>query len=81
MSKFFLIEMKTFIKTRPQSKEVKVEKIDDTHFVVSVKEPPEKGKANDGVRRALADYFDVTKSEVEILAGHTAKNKIIRIDL
>lgn len=71
--------MKIYIKTKPQSKEIKVEKIDDTHYVVSVKEPPEKGKANEGVRRALAEYFGVSKSMVEILAGHVAKTKIVEI--
>lgn len=71
--------MKIYIKTKPQSKESKVEKIDDNHFVVSVKEPPEKGKANEGVRRALADYFKVAKGSVEILAGHTARNKIAQV--
>ena len=72
--------MKIFIKTKPQSKEELVTKIDETHFEVRVKEPPEKGRANEGVRRALAEYFGVSKSQVEILAGHTAKNKIVKID-
>jgi len=71
--------MKIYIKTKPQSKEEKVEKLDDTHFIVFVKEPPEKGKANEGVRRVLAGYFDVSKSSVSILAGHTARNKIVEI--
>jgi len=71
--------LKIFIKTKPQSKNVGVEKIDDTHFVVSVKEAPERGKANDGVRRALADHFGVSRSSVVILAGHTARNKIVEI--
>ena len=71
--------MKIYIKTKPQSKEEKVEKLDDLHYVVFVKEPPEKGKANEGVRRALAEYFGVSKSMVEILAGHTAKNKIVEV--
>lgn len=70
---------KIFIKTKPQSKNASVEKIDDTHFVVSVKEPPEKGKANEGVRKALAEYFGISRSSVVILAGHTAKNKIVEI--
>ncbi|MEI6297087.1 MAG: DUF167 domain-containing protein [bacterium] len=73
--------MKIYIKTKPQSKEVKVETIDENHFVVSVKEPPEKGKANEGVRKALAEHFNVSKSSIEILAGHTAKTKIVNVDL
>jgi uncharacterized protein YggU (UPF0235/DUF167 family) len=38
--------MKIFVKTKPKSKENKVEKIDDQHFTVSVKEPPMDNKAN-----------------------------------
>lgn len=72
--------VKIYIKTKPQAKEARVEKLDNTHFVVSVKEPPEKGRANEGVRRALAEYFDVPKSLVTILAGHIARNKIVNID-
>jgi len=72
--------LKIFIKTKPQARESRVEKINDTHFMVSVKEPPEKGRANEGVRKALADHFGVSKSNVEILAGHTARNKIVKIN-
>lgn len=71
--------MKIYIKTKPQAREAKVEKIDETHFIVSVKEVPEKGKANEGVRRMLAEYFGVPKSSVNILAGHTARNKIVQV--
>jgi hypothetical protein len=71
--------VKIFVKTKPQAKSVGVEKIDDTHFVISVKEPPEKGKANEGVRRALADHLKTPRSSVVILAGHTARNKIVEI--
>ena len=71
---------KIFVKTKPQSKTVEVEKIDDTHYVVSVKEAPEKGRANAGVEKALADHFGVSKSSVNILAGHTARNKIVEIN-
>lgn len=75
----FELTMKIFIKTKPSSKVIKVEKLDEAHFVVSVKEPPEKGKANEGVKRALAEHFGISRSSVVILAGHTAKNKIVEI--
>ena len=71
--------MKIFVKTKPQAREVGVEKIDDEHFIVSVKEAPEHGRANTAVIKALAKHFDVSNSQVEILAGHTARNKIISI--
>ena len=40
--------MKIFVTVKPNAKEERVEKIDDTHFKVSVKEPPTEGRANWG---------------------------------
>jgi hypothetical protein len=59
--------------------ENKVEKIDDTHFTVAVKEPPQNGLANKGIVRNLAEYFKVAPSQVVIKKGFTSKQKIIEI--
>lgn len=59
--------------------EEKVEKIDDSHFVVAVKEPPQNGLANKGIVRAMANYFKVAQSRVVVKKGFTSKNKIIEI--
>lgn len=71
--------MKIFIKVKPKAKEEKVEKIDDINFKVSVKQSPEKGKANSAAMRALADYFNTSQSNVRIISGSTSKLKIIEI--
>ncbi|OGD30022.1 hypothetical protein A2833_02870 [Candidatus Azambacteria bacterium RIFCSPHIGHO2_01_FULL_44_55] len=71
--------MKIIVKARPNSKNESVEKIDDLHFEVSVKEPPVKGMANEAIRRALAAYFKISPSRVNIVAGHTSKSKIVEI--
>ena len=71
--------MKINVKAKPSSREEKVEKIDDLNYVVSVKEPPIKGKANDAVRNALAVYFKTGSSYVRIVSGHTSRNKVIEI--
>ena len=71
--------MRISVKAKPSSREEKVEKIDDTNFVVSVKEPPEKGKANDAIRNALAVYFKTGSSRVKIVSGYSSRNKIIEI--
>lgn len=41
--------------------------------------PPVDGAANEALIRFLADRLDVTKSQVEIVSGHTGREKIIRI--
>ena len=71
--------MKIFVKAKPKAKEARVEKIDDTHFVVSVKEPPTEGRANWGVERALGAYFGVPPSSVRIVSGHTSRDKVVEI--
>ena len=71
--------MKLFIKAKPNSREEKVEKIDEQNFVVSVKEPPEKGKANDAIRNALAVYFKTASARVKIVSGYSSRNKVIEI--
>jgi uncharacterized protein YggU (UPF0235/DUF167 family) len=44
-----------------------------------VKEPPVGGKANDAVIKALAEYFEVSKSQVVLAKGGSSKNKIFEI--
>ncbi len=71
--------MKIFIKAKPASYEEKVEKIDGSHYLVCVTEPPQNGLANRGIVRVLAEYFKVSQSRVVIKKGFTGKNKIIEI--
>ncbi len=71
--------MKIFVKAKPDDWEEKVEKIDDTHFVVSVKEPPIKGQANYAIIKVLAKYFNIEKHRLKIVSGYTSRNKTIEI--
>lgn len=72
--------MKIFVKVKPRARENKIEKIDDSNFIISVKEAPVKGKANESVIKVLADYFNIGKSDLKIISGHTSKQKVIEID-
>jgi len=71
--------MKINVKVKTNAKENKVEKIDDKIYKVFVIESPKEWKANDAIIELLADYFDVSKSNVEIIRGKTSKNKVIEI--
>lgn len=42
---------------------------------------PTDGKANQAVIKILADFFKIPKSAVVILRGHTARDKVIEINL
>jgi len=71
--------MRINIKAKPSAKESEVEKIDDNNFVVSVKEPPIQGRANQAIIKLLSEYFNTSPTRVRIVVGHTSRNKIIEI--
>lgn len=71
--------MKISVKAKTNAKKESVEKINETEFVVSVKEPPVDGRANWAITRAIAEYFGIAPSRVNIISGQTAKNKIVEI--
>ena len=50
---------------------------DVVHARVTV--PPEKGKANAAVLKALSKALGVPKSRLEIVSGATGRNKTLRI--
>lgn len=67
------------VHAKPSAREEKVEKISETEYRVSVKEPPVQGRANAAIIKALAGYFGVSPSQVQIVHGHTSRTKIIAI--
>ena len=69
--------MNLHIQIKPQAKEERVEKIDETHYRVWVKAPAKEGKANEALVETLASYFKVPKSRLLILKGLKSKNKIV----
>lgn len=71
--------MKIFVHARPSSREAKIEKVDITNFVVSVKEPPVRGQANHAIIKALAAYFSRPLSCIRIIRGQFSKEKVIEI--
>ena len=71
--------MKIFIHAKPSSKKPVLEKLDDTHYTVSVKEPAKENKANFAVIKSLADYFGVPRSHIRLLSGRTSREKVFEI--
>lgn|GEM_PF-166723 len=71
--------MRIFVRVKPNAKRSEVEKIGE-EFLVSVKAPPVKGRANAELIEVLADYFKVPKSKVKIVAGERSKRKVVEIE-
>jgi uncharacterized protein (TIGR00251 family) len=71
--------MKIFLKVKPKASQAKVIKIDKTHYQVYITQPPEKGNANEQIIKLLADYFNVSLSKINIIAGEKGREKVVEI--
>ena len=71
--------MKIFVTAKPNFHEEKIEKIDETHFLISVKELPIKGMANKAIEKVLSRYFNVPYSNVRLISGFSSRQKTFEI--
>lgn len=71
--------MKIFVSSKPNTKKAHIEKIDDAHYVVAIKERPVKGRANTAIARAIAKHLNVPLSDVRLMSGTRSKRKMFEI--
>ncbi len=67
------------VKAKPKSKRVLVKQVGEAQFEVWVTEAPDKGKANEAILEALADFLKVAKSRLSVVAGRASRNKRIEL--
>jgi uncharacterized protein len=71
--------MRIYVRVTPRAGKNEVLKISDAEYKVKVTAVPEKGKANEKVLDLLAYHLAVPKSSLHIVAGKSARVKIIDI--
>ena len=71
--------MKISVKVKPNARQEKIERINESHFLIRVKEKPQEGKANKAVIKVLAEYFGVPQSQIVLLKGQSSKEKTFEI--
>ncbi len=67
------------VKVNPSTSQIKLRWRTD-HLKVNLTAPPEDGKANEQLIRILADEFQISKSDVEIVAGETEEFKTVKME-
>jgi uncharacterized protein (TIGR00251 family) len=67
------------VKAMPGAKKEQVVKKSDSHFLVSVKEPAERGLANKRILELISSYFKTKK--VRIISGYNSRSKLLSVDL
>lgn len=71
--------MRIYLKVSPRSSKNEVTKISEGEYKVKITAPPVDGAANEMLMKILAEYFDVSRSSVQIVGGKTARTKIVDI--
>jgi len=72
--------MRISVKVKANTSRERIEKIGDGNLIVWIMEKPVEGRANEAVAKALAEYFGIAKSKVNLIKGHTSKQKIFEIN-
>ncbi|GAB3317263.1 DUF167 domain-containing protein [Hymenobacter humi] len=68
------------LRAKPGAKTTALQVAADGSVTVRLRAPAQDGKANACLLAYLAEVFGVSKSSVELLSGHTAPFKKVRID-
>jgi len=71
--------MRISVKVKPNSKVVSVETVSEKKLLLRVRASPKEGEANEAVIEALSEHFNIAKSRIAIIRGHTSRNKIVDI--
>lgn len=64
---------------QPRSSRNKLEQLEDGSFKAWLNAPPVDGEANEALIKLVASHYKVAKSLVEIVRGHTSRNKVLRV--
>ena len=67
------------VRAQPGAKKAGVKGERAGALVVAVTAPPEDGRANDALVEVLKDWLGVKRSQVELLAGKTNRNKVVLV--
>ena len=68
--------MRITVHVKAGAREEGIEKTCESHYIVKVKAPPKKGKANQAVLKLLKKYFGM---QVTLVSGATSPIKIIDV--
>jgi len=71
--------MKIFVRVKPIAKRNEIKAVDSNHLIISVKESPVNGKANQAVIELLSKFYKIPKSKILIKSGIKSREKIIEI--
>ena len=74
-----MVKAEILVRVHPNAARNKVVGVTDGVWQVRVSAPPVKGKANKELITFLSGILGVGKSQIDIIRGHTTRNKVIAV--
>ncbi len=68
------------VRIQPRASKNEIIQMEGGGIKIRLTAPPVDGAANEALVKFLSAELGVSKSQVEIISGHTSKNKIVRIE-
>lgn len=67
------------LRVSPGARKAMIKGVHGGALKLSVTEPPEKGRANEGVLELLADSLGIPQRQIELVSGHGSQDKRVKI--
>lgn len=67
------------VRIQPRASKNEVVAMENGGIKIRLTAPPVDGAANEALVKFLSHLFSVAKSQVEIVSGHTSREKIVRV--
>ena len=67
------------VKVQPRAAKNQLAGLHEDALKIRLTAPPVDGEANQALTEFLAKTFNVAKSQVELVSGHTGRNKVVRV--
>ena len=67
------------LKLQPRASKNEIGEVSGSELRIKVTAPPVDAAANEALLRLLADKLDCSRSKVELIRGHTARHKIVKV--
>ncbi|MBN2736501.1 MAG: DUF167 domain-containing protein [Spirochaetales bacterium] len=74
-------EIWLFVKAQPGSQQNSISGIRNDELLIRLKAQPEKGKANDELIKFLSKTLGLTRAEIRLVRGDTARHKTMALPL
>jgi uncharacterized protein (TIGR00251 family) len=67
------------VRIQPRASKNEIRRMENGCLKIRLSAPPVDGAANEALLRFLAELLSVSQSRIEIISGHSSRNKIVRI--